>query len=116
MPETGASLQAPYKLQYTLDVAPPIMEQLEEEEYAEVVAEPASIPTRSSPGIRPGSLYTASPNAFGQAQLEEAEEPQEEEIRRRRPTLEQEWDFTALAKDNVDIGACEYGGFRVTLF
>jgi len=93
----------PYKFQYTLDVAPP----LEQDEYDAGVSRPAA-------AVRPPSVYDDSPRSFAERRLE-AEEAQggnvqDEQIRLRAAAAppQQEWDFSVLAKGDVDINTCAY--------
>lgn len=87
--------------QFTLDVAPPIMEA---DEYAD---EPESM------GVRPASTYQRPSPAAAKLELEDEDEDedlQEDEVRdeqiRPRPQHE-EWDFGELSKDGFDLQACE---------
>lgn len=94
--------------QFTLDVAPPIMEA---DEYAEEPESMGEIP-------RPRALSVYQRPSPAQVQLELEDEDEEEganEIRTKeiRPRQQnEEWDFTELGKDGFDLQACEYA--RVT--
>lgn len=86
--------QDPYQqYQYTLDVAPPITEI----DYDDEIPPPPNVINRQS-------TYQASPRTFEERELEADVEERHEDIRPRR-TYEDEWDFSELNKDGVDIQA-----------
>lgn len=100
----GSNFLASDPYQFTLDVAPPIMEA---DEYAE---EPESITAEL---VRPATVYQRPSPAAAQIDLEdedeelqEEDEIHDEEIGRRMQ--HQEWDFSELGKDGFDLQACEW--------
>lgn len=89
------------RYQFTLDVAPPL---LEADEYAE---EPESLEP-----ARPTTTYQRPSPAAVTMQLEDDDD---EEIQERnevrdeqiRPRAQAEWDFSELGKDGFDLQTCE---------
>lgn len=87
--------QDPYQqYQYTLDVAPPISEM----DYDDEIPPPPNV-------LRRQSTYQTSPRTFEERELEADVEERHEDIRPRRTTQEDEWDFSELSKDGVDVQA-----------
>lgn len=101
---SGADFLSADPYQFTLDVAPPLLEADEDDAYD-------INPQARAPVVRPGSVYDDSPRSFAERRLE-AEDAQggsmqDEQIGRRTTAPTEEWDFGALAKGDVDVNTCK---------